>query len=172
MANIQKNNRGFTLVELIVATAILGIVALSACSFMVAGTRAYSSLNYTVRLQQESQLIMTQLEECAVDCTSGMAWDGSTLYIADGSTVHVFAYAAADKAIRYSSCPTAETLTIPAGDLMAEHVSGMSVSFADKKVHIALDMERSGKTYHATQVIALRNQPETAASWSELHDKL
>ena len=170
MANIQKNNRGFTLVELIVATAILGIVALSACSFMVAGTRAYSSLNYTVRLQQESQLIMTQLEEYAVDCTSGMAWDGNKLYIVDGSTVHVFAFGG--NAIRYSTCATAATLTIPAGDLMAEHVSGMSVSFADKKVHIALDMERNGKSYQATQVIALRNQPETAASWSELHDKL
>lgn len=170
MADIRKNNRGFTLVELIVATAILGIVTLSACAFMVAGTRAYSSLNYTVRLQQESQLIMTQLEEYAVDCTSGMAWDGSTLYIVDGSTVHVFAFAG--NAIRYSTCTAAATLTIPTGDLMAEHVSGMSVSFADKKVHIALDMERSGKTYHATQVIALRNQPETAASWSELHGKL
>lgn len=170
MADIRKNNRGFTLIELIVSTAILGIITLAACSFMVAGTRAYSSLNYTVRLQQESQLIMTQLEEYAVDCTSGMAWDGSTLYIVDGSTVHVFAFGG--NAIRYSTCATAATLTIPAGDLMAEHVSGMSVSFTDKKVHIALDMERSGKTYHATQVIALRNQPETAASWSELHDKL
>ena len=84
MMKLRKNNRGFTLVELIVSTAILGIIAVAAGAFMVAGTRTYSSLNYTVRLQYEAQLAMAQLQEYTIDCTEGIAWDASEtkLYIA------------------------------------------------------------------------------------------
>ena len=82
---MRKNNRGFTLVELIVSTAILGIIAVAASAFMVTGTRTYSSLNYTVRLQYEAQLAMAQLQEYTIDCTDGIAWDATeqTLYELD-----------------------------------------------------------------------------------------
>lgn len=89
---VKKNdNRGFTLVELIVSMAILGIIAAGAGAFMVAGTRAYSSMNYTVRLQYEAQLVMAQLQERIVDCSAGVAWDPaeSTLYIVNNGVDEV-----------------------------------------------------------------------------------
>jgi len=170
MKKLRKNDRGFTLVELIVSTAILAIVALGAGAFMVAGTRVYSSLNYTVRLQYEAQLAMAQLQEYAVDCSDGIAWDpGQTkLYIADESAVHVFDYDETAKTIFYGTGSKAENLTFAVDAIAAEHVEAMNVIFQEKQVEITLNMARSNKNYSATQIIALRNQPVKATSWAEL----
>jgi prepilin-type N-terminal cleavage/methylation domain-containing protein len=174
---MRKNNRGFTLVELIVSTAILGIIAVAAGAFMVAGTRTYSSLNYTVRLQYEAQLAMAQLQEYTIDCTDGIAWDaaGQTLYIANNDGfVHVFDYDPAAQTISYGSGSIAENLTFPVSALAAEHVKSMNVDLAVKQANITLEMARGNKTYTATQIIALRNQPvqEETEGWAELWNQI
>ena len=167
---IRKNNRGFTLVELIVSTAILSIVVLAASAFMVAGTRTYSSLSYTVRLQYEAQIAMAQLQEYTVDCTDGIAWDGSTLYIVNGTDVHLFAFNSGNQTLSYGKAGKAATLTVPAYNLAAEHITGMDVDLrTEGQVGITLHMQRNTKTYSATQFIALRNRPKTADSWANLN---
>ena len=185
---VRKNNQGFTLVELIVSTAILGIIALAASAFMVAGTQTYSSLNYAVRLQYEAQLVMAQLQEYTVDCTKGIAWDATqkTLYIAnedgdpdtDDAVVHVFVHNGAEDAqnIVYKRSDgivediTNTTFAVDA--LMAEHVKSMNVAFDGNQAKITLEMVRGNKTYSATQVIALRNQPTQATNWANLWNSI
>ena len=170
MMKLRKNNRGFTLVELIVSTAILSIVAVAASAFMVAGTRTYSSLNYTVRLQYEAQIAMAQLQEYTVDCTNGIAWDGSTLYIVNGTDVHLFKFDSGLQTLSYGKTAKAATLTEPTYNLAAEHITGMDVDLSrEGQVGITLQMQRNAKTYSATQTIALRNRPESADSWAELY---
>ena len=178
---MKGNNKGFTLVELIVSVAILGIVTLAASGFMIAGSRTYSSLSYTLRLQYESQLIMEQLQEYLVDCSAGAAWDSTEkkLYVANnaasGKTVYVFALDPTGQTIHFQSGTAAADLSgLPAAELMAEHVTGMNVAFSDSKreVTVELTMARNGKTYQAQQVIALRNQPPHGASWSELWEAI
>lgn len=172
----KKKNRGFTLVELIISVAILGIIVIGAGTFMVAGTRTYSSLNYSVRLQYEAQLAMAQLQEYTVDCTAGMAWDATenALYIANGSTVHIFDYNETAQTLSYGTGTAAENLSFTADAMCAEHVADMDVELlnAGKQVEITLTMTRGNKTYVATQVIALRNQPVQAESWAELWSKI
>ncbi len=182
MMGLKHNNRGFTLVELIVSTAILGIIALSASAFMVAGARTYNSVNYTVRLQYEAQLAMAQLQEYTVDCNSGIAWDSSTktLYIVNGSTVHLFQHNATDHTLSYGTATKMQTLSASANKLVAEHVTGMDVVLEQGRASITLNMQRNNKTYNATQLIALRNQPATATSaegetedaWTKLYGKI
>ncbi len=187
---VRKNNRGFTLVELLVSTAILGIIAVAASAFMVTGTRLYSSLNYAVRLEYEAQLAMAQLQEYTIDCNQGIAWDVTTdatgttktLYIANGDgdintadeVVHAFVYNNDDQTISYKKTATRagfpENLTFSVDALMAEHVTAMDVAVDSegKQVSIKLDMARGNKTYSATQVLALRNQPVQAKTWLAL----
>ena len=195
----RKNNRGFTLVELMVSMVILGIIALAASAFMVAGTKTYSSLNYAVRLQYEAQLAMAQLQEYTVDCTKGIVWDAAqkTLYIAnedgdpdtDDAVVHMFVHNSAEgeQNIVYKRIDCHDSTFVEQIDsntsfavdaLMAEHVKSMNVVFDGNQAKITLEMTRGNKTYTATQVIALRNQPIAlpqqlqSASWSELWIKI
>ena len=172
MKKLRKNNRGFTLTELIVSTAILGIVALAASAFMIAGTRTYSSVNYTVRLQYEAQIAMAQLQEYTVDCTDGIAWDGSTLYIVNGTDVHLFAFDSTAQTLSYAKTAKADTLSVSSYDLAAEHITDMDVTLSEGQAEITLHMERNTKTYSATQLIAMRNRPAVATSWTQLENKI
>lgn len=177
MKKLRKNNKGFTLTELIVSIAILSIVAVAACSFMVTGTRTYSSLNYTVRLQYEAQIVMAQLQEYTIDCTDGIAWDDSkstpTLYIVNGTDVHLFVFNSENQTLSYGKTGKAATLTEPTYNLAAEHITGMDVDLSQEgQVEITLQMQRNTKTYSATQHIALRNRPECADSWQQLREKI
>lgn len=166
---LKHNNRGFTLVELIVATAILGIVALSASAFMVAGARTYRSVNQAVRLQTEAQIVMAQLQEYTVDCKTGIAWDGANLYIVNGNEVHVFTYKADELTLSYGKKDIVEKDNPPiASARMADHVTSMAVDLKPGKAEIILTMQRNNKTYNATQVISLRNRPVMAGNWGNL----
>ena len=172
MMKLRKNNRGFTLVELIVSTAILSIVAVAASAFMVAGTRTYSSVNYTVRLQYEAQIAMAQLQEYTVDCTDGIAWDGSTLYIVNGTDVHLFKFESAAQTLSYAKTVRADELNVTSYDLAAEHITDMDVNLSEGQAEITLQMQRNDKTYSATQLIAMRNRPVIETSWTGLENKI
>ena len=174
MKKLRMNNRGFTLTELIVSAAILGIVALAASAFMIAGTRTYSSVNYSVRLQYEAQIAMAQLQEYTVDCTDGIAWDGSTLYIVNGTDVHLFKFDSQAEALSYAKTGKAETLdeSTITYNLAAEHIAGMDVKLSNGQAEIKLQMQRNNKTYSATQVIAMRNRPVVEDSWADLEGKI
>jgi prepilin-type N-terminal cleavage/methylation domain-containing protein len=182
----QKNNRGFTLVELIVSVAILGVIAMAAAGFLVTGTRVYRSVNYSLRLQYESQLAMAQVEDYMLDCSDGAAWsvedaDGSgVLYLVDVEsgvqTAHVFRYDAGEGCIYFGTQAASSSLDsqTAAADLLAEHVQAMSVSFSGTdagqadEAAVTLTFSRDNKTYTGTQTIALRNHPAFAANWREL----
>ncbi|MEA4934985.1 MAG: prepilin-type N-terminal cleavage/methylation domain-containing protein [Lawsonibacter sp.] len=175
------NENGFTLIELVVSAAILGLVILTAMGLMVASARTYSSVTYTLRLQYESQLAMAQLQEAILDCNGGIVWDDETLYVLDTDSenpdndmLRIFRYDSASQCIYYgNNSPQAASLS--SDDLLAEHVSALSVSFPDgtdegyvKSVKMEISLQRQNKTYTGTQTLALRNVPLTAAGVSDL----
>lgn len=174
---MKKNNRGFTLVELIVSIAILGIIAVAAAGFLLAGTRSYTSVNYSVRLQYESQLVMSQIQNYVMNCNCGIAWENGTMYIVDtsdtGKTVNEIKLSGGK--LMYGTPAAAETITDTAPDVMSEHVTGMTVTCTPNAdthradtMQIKLQMKMGGKEYEATQTIALRNNPYYADGWSKL----
>ena len=175
----KGRNGGFTLVELIVATAILGVVALSAAGFMSASARTYSSVNYSLRLQYASQLAMAQLQEYLIDCNGGIAWDGDELYIlnvdpdapADAAkgALHLFRYDSAAGCLYYGeNVPRAVTPT--AVDLLAEYVSAIDLNLDDDSVTVSLTFTRQNKTYTSVQTLSLRNRPIVGNSLSGMLD--
>lgn len=70
----MKNNKGFTLVELLVATAIIGIVITAITGFMVVGSRTFASTSSEVNLQYESQLAFNQLQDLIIDTSLGVTY--------------------------------------------------------------------------------------------------
>lgn len=78
-----RDNKGFTLVELLVAIAIAAIVAVSIAGFMIVGSRSYASTSSEVNLQYEAQLAFNQLQDLIIDTTLGVNYS----YIAAGGGI-------------------------------------------------------------------------------------
>lgn len=73
---MRKNQKGFTLVELIIAVAILSVVTLAVCGFIVVGSRSYTSANTDIMLQQDAQLALNQMSDVIIDTTESISYSG------------------------------------------------------------------------------------------------
>lgn len=74
--NCMKDQRGFTLVELLIGVVILSIVTAAVCSFIVIGSRSYAAANTEIMLQQEAQLAMNQISDVVIDTTRSVNYAG------------------------------------------------------------------------------------------------
>lgn len=80
---MKKDQQGFTIVELLIAIAILSIVVASVCGFILVGSRSYAAGNSDINVQQESQLALNQMSDVMIDTTRSVNYVG---YDAGGNT--------------------------------------------------------------------------------------
>jgi len=66
---VRKDQRGFTIVELLIAVAILSIVVASVCGFILVGSRSYAAANSDINVQQSAQLALNQMSDVLIDTT-------------------------------------------------------------------------------------------------------
>lgn len=80
MKSIRKKmeNKGFTLVEIIVCLAIMTIVAGSVGAFIVAGNNSYLRGNKEVTLQEEAQLAANQMIDLIIDVEKDIKFTNTT----------------------------------------------------------------------------------------------
>lgn len=80
MKNIRKKmeNKGFTLVEIIVCLAIMTIVAGSVGAFIVAGNNSYLRGNKELTLQEEAQLATNQMIDLIIDVEKDIKFTNTT----------------------------------------------------------------------------------------------
>lgn len=57
------NNRGFTLIELIISIAILAVVMVAALGFMGTGANLYTRNSIQIGLQNASEQALTQMDQ-------------------------------------------------------------------------------------------------------------
>ena len=145
---MKNDNKGFSLLELIIAFALLAIVSVILLSFMTSGSNMYSSVSTEFALQMQSQVVMAQIKEYVVDCNGAIYFDGETLTIRNSDADHSFVLNAAERTISYNGYP------------LATDVSAFSVqsAFSSGAVEVITTFEKNGKSYSTTQVIALRNE--------------
>lgn len=73
---MKRNQKGFTIVELIIAVAIMSIIALAVGGFMVVGSKSYASANNDINVQQEAQLALNQMSDVLIDTTRSINYVG------------------------------------------------------------------------------------------------
>lgn len=67
---VKKNNKGLTLLEMIISVAIMSIVIVTVTSFMVTGTKMFGASNNEIQLQEEVQIALNNVENRIIDTRS------------------------------------------------------------------------------------------------------
>lgn len=81
----MKNNKGFTISELLVSVTIFGIVLAAIFGFMLASAKSYNKVNDRAEIQERSRTALNLLEEYVIDCNGGIAIE-NTSYEKDGES--------------------------------------------------------------------------------------
>ncbi len=167
----MKNNKGFTLVELIVGIGILSIITVSVTAFMSSSARSYNTMYNSINVQYSSQLAMAQIQEYVVDCNGAIAEHGSGLLVInlnddDTKTLHLFE--PRDGQLFYGTETGSDNgalASITADDIMSADLTGFVVSMGAIEegrmatLDIETTYERDSKSFTTEQTIALRNKP-------------
>lgn len=179
------NNRGMTLVELLIAAAMSAVIVAAATIFIGNAHKSYQNASESVNLQMESQILMEQLgtwimEGNRVDVEgsvltiydiprrittplpAGVSYDDRVvkrvIWIADGKLyMKVFA-GIAD--------PDTDTSSVGAADALEENCIGLyvtgftpSIDEADPaKVNLKLELEQGNQKYKVENEIIVRNE--------------
>lgn len=184
---MKNDNRGFTLVELIVSIAIFSIVMLMAFSFMVSGARTFSNVNSRIDRQLKAQLALSHISDTLMNSSSGVCVRDGKVYVLNdsddgvGYTVQVYGLDETSHELRYGTetqkvAPTAvsadgvTTLTYTTAvtpvDRLAAGVESFTVTLSPedtagktaRSATIAIKFLNGSQTY--TQTAALRNDPQ------------
>lgn len=179
---IKSDNRGFSLIELLVAIAIASIVGVAVFGFMITGARSFQRTSADVNVQHESQLVMNQIQDMLVDTNVGVEYTEDetqsvlTMYNYDAQDpnkrVYEVVYRPVDKRIFYNEySPIASEdsgiRSVSKGSalyteqLLGENIEHFSadLSALEKKrvVRIDLTVKRSSSDYSSSSNVTLRN---------------
>lgn len=155
----KKNNKGFSLVEMVCAVAILGLTSTAIGSTMIISTQNHQRGVSEVEVQQEGQLATTLINNLLVDASSASYDDATkvlTIYC-EGITYTV-KYNAGTQTIDYT-----ETLMDGSfsNGVLAEGVTDFRVDLSrftdNKNAKVDLSFERNGKSFDASSNTTARN---------------
>lgn len=158
MPDAEKNS-GFTLIELVVSMAILGVLGISIGGFLYAGMKQYHAASAEVTLQTEAQMAQNQLSNLLLDANRAVAYSPGKLEIfsvrenvSEKEQIQLY-YDAGEEKIFYSryllqdESPTDSTQVWKEDadaqeESFAAYVTGFTVTMYDKAETVLTDADR------------------------------
>ena len=182
---IEVNNRGMTLIELMIAIAMSVMIMTAATMFIGNAQKSYQSASESVNLQMEAQILMEQLgtwimegnriavnaseltiydipRKTATPLPAGVHSDEQAskrvVWISDGKLYMKVFTDIAD--------PDADSLSVSAGDGKEENCIGLYVTgftpaidaANPAKIYLKLELEQGSQKYEVENEIMVRNQ--------------
>ena len=74
----KGNNKGFTIVELLIAIMIMAVISTAVFSFMTVGAQIFNRSNLEVEMQNEAQIMKNYMNDLICDTTRGLEFIKST----------------------------------------------------------------------------------------------
>ncbi len=121
---MRSENKGFSLVELIVVMAIFAVVGVVVGGFLTVTNRTYAVSANELDIQEEAQLVANQLQEMFLDTALGISYQ---YLVMDADSNPVIDYMTSDDA------------ALPAGDLTSKDVY---IYYSDHYYHLRWDKEK------------------------------
>ncbi len=173
----MKNNKGYTLVELLVTLAVFAIIMAEVGSMLMNSSKLYRNGTYEVELQTEAQQIVQQMEELLIDVNHSVSVDllsSNSITISNNSkgtagggisTVYNFTLDMDHPELGYGTLyfdKTSSDVGSPAVTHvpMAEYVQSISLNMEAYEydvVTLNVSMNNGRYSYQASQDIYLRN---------------
>lgn len=165
---MRKDRKGLTLVELICAVAILGVISATVGGAMVVATNTYRSGTVETAMQSEAQFTINSIESLIIDATNTVEFTGDTLTITNVDYTYVITYyPAPEQELRYTQFDTATGSTVVSNELLAEHVTHFNAFTDDfpvtRNVRLELTLENQGRSFTTAYNVTSRNNPEAGA---------
>ncbi|MCR5011409.1 MAG: type II secretion system GspH family protein [Lachnospiraceae bacterium] len=174
MGKFKNSDKGYTLVELLVAMAILVIMLMEVYAVMTNSSTIYRKGNYEVQLQTEAQQVVQQLEDLMVDCNGSIEYVSAnkTLTISSNvidpstnaatSTICTIKYEPANPGYGvYFGTLTYQKTGMPAAIPFADYVEDFDVdmsSYTNDNVTVYIKFKNEDYSYTAAEDIYLRNE--------------
>lgn len=156
---MKRDNKGLTIVELIVAIAILAIAGIAITNFMTVGTRSFFDSRTETDLQKEAQLAMNLIEDHLVDANKRVySANEDELVIEnderDGSvTSKKISCDKENKQLYYS-----DNVEASEPEILAEYVEEFKVTtISTNNVDLEITFKNNEREYIATKNVTLRN---------------
>lgn len=162
MKKLSQNQKGFSLVELLCAVAILSIIITSVGTSMVVSARSYQRSNTELDLQQKSQIAANLLTNLIIDADEIISppEDGThssvlrIKKIENGESV--------EYQISYSGTALSYTATYTGGSTesgtLAEDISDFSIwRVSDNNLDFTLEVSKDGRTFKSDYHVTPRN---------------
>lgn len=172
---LRKNNKGMTLIELVISMAIMAIVFSMIALLINTATQSFKRTNQKVNLQLEAQVSMNQISNLVMETTmyESDSPEGNTRYLLQTASNEYYAvyFAKAVKKIfliqsdNIDGVNGAKTINPMASKetqnqyLLAEYVESIDITVsADKKtVVIKIVFKIEKEEYTASKKVTLRN---------------
>ena len=183
MKRIEQDNKGLTLVELLVSMTVLSVVSLAIFSFMVFASKTYNKANGETNLQSEAQMTINRMENLIVSATNGVGADptepvdaAKKLYIynhaakEDGTVEYriISIYQENNKLMyKYDTYGLDEfgskvITTGSAPAVISDYIEDFSVNLtkllSNQEVTVNLKMKNGQKTYETSNTFYMRNR--------------
>lgn len=155
----KKSNKGFSLVEVVCAVAILGLTSTAIGSTMIMSTQNYQRGVSEVEVQQEGQLATTLINNLLVDATQASFDDSNkVLTIFCEGITYTVKYNAGTKKLEYVEELMDGTSS---SGVLAEDVEDFRVDLSrftdNRNAKVDLSFDKNGKTFDASSNTTARN---------------
>ncbi len=165
MKKRKQNNKGMSLVELICAVAIFGVVTTAIGSAMVVSAQNYSRNTYELDVQQEAQTTTNLVGNLLVEAVAASFDDtlAKPLLEIEGENIkYQIEYDTTAQTLNYKEIDAALNESV---GVLAENVVAFDTNLdkdgdafeADKNVEVTLSIEKNGRVYDASYNTTARN---------------
>lgn len=170
--SLRGNKQGFSLVELLVCVAILGVLAVCVSVMMSAGTNTYTKINKRVNVSYRTQLALTQMKEFFIDCDAICEDENGDIYIQNtdkegNKIVYLFTFDSDENKVFLETFGVMDEL-VSNGDeqQFANHISDFEIKLNEaretgyiKTASVSITSTLDNQSNSREQIFSLKNKP-------------